>query len=209
MVHVRALREYRGMDAVVAGVFGVGGIVIGAVLNDVSAKRGRREAHAEQRADQRLARELAVAEKLDNALLNATRLVERTPPQELASAIKEAHESWVDAWVAFSPRIRQWPLVDRYVAVGNVLLTYEQIKRPLDSEDQDVMVRAIRNARWALAYFMRGDGVEPARMFPSESEVRRLIATGTKAGDPAGLLRNWVRDNEEPEFRPETLANGD
>jgi hypothetical protein len=58
-------------SVLVGGLFGVGGVILGARLNVLSAKSGRREARKEQREVERLTRQLAVAEQLDKALIKA------------------------------------------------------------------------------------------------------------------------------------------
>jgi hypothetical protein len=134
-----------GMDAVLAGgVFGVVGVLLGAGLNEWSARRGRHEVHLEQQETERHARELVVAERLDEALVNAQKAIESSPTDTLDSALRSAHVVWESAWVAYSPRIRQRELLLRYWAIGSILSEYALNKDSLEPAARRIVGRANR-----------------------------------------------------------------
>jgi hypothetical protein len=188
------------MDPVLAGgLFGVGGVILGAVLSDVSAKRGHKQARDEQRADERRAREVIVAEKLDGALVLASASVDFTSTHALVKAFQKARIAWEEAWVAYSPRISQPELLARYSAVGRILNEYAFNDTPIDSSSRRIVQRAIANARSTLAHFMRGDDLQdPA--FPEGDELGRLLGEGDGTDDPMGPLKAWLATHELPEF---------
>jgi hypothetical protein len=191
------------MDAVLAGgVFGVGGILLGAGLNEWSARRGRREVHREQQEAERHARELVVAERLDEALVNAQKAIEFSPTDALEKALRSARLVWEDAWIAYSPRIRQHELLLRYSAVGSILAEYALSEDSIEPAARRIVGRAIANARSTLAHFMRGGEPLPPTAFPEPDELKQLLAAGDGTNEPMGPLKKWLSENELPEFHP-------
>jgi dsDNA-binding SOS-regulon protein len=186
------------MDSLLAGLIGV---AFGAGLNNLSARRGRKETRDEQREAERHARELEVAERLDEALVRASAKLDRGADQTLADRLAAARDEWQDAWVAYSPRVRQRELLERYSAVGNILTEYT-LNEVSARGAQWIVRRAIANARATLAYFMRGDEELPATTFPEPAELTRLIVEGEGAKDPMGPLKLWLKGRELPEFHP-------
>jgi hypothetical protein len=68
-------------------------------------------------------------------------------------------------------------------------------------------MRAIGNARLALAYWLRGDPLPPAS-FPSSKETIALLGHGDPRPLAAdGSLRTWLAQHEQPPWRPEELKN--
>lgn len=194
-------RDDAVMDvAVVGGLFALGGVVLGAGLNELSARRGRRELINEQREQARHDRELAATELLDEALVRSSLALDRDVGAEAVSTrYSEAHDAWQEGWVAHSPRIRQAELLDRVQAVGTML--HEATMRGGDESavPRYLLARAIANARSALAHFMRGDPLPPTA-FPAPDELIRLLGEGDGTEEPLGPLRAWLTDHPPPEF---------
>lgn len=191
------------MDAVWAGgVFGVVGVLLGAGLNAWSATRGRREVHLEQQETERQARELVVAERLDEALVDAQKAIESSPTDTLEGALRSAHVAWENAWVAYSPRIRQRELLLRYWAIGSILSEYALNKDSVEPAARRIVGRAIANARSTLAHFMRGGESLPPTAFPEPDELKQLLAAGDGTNEPMGPLKKWLSENELADFHP-------
>lgn len=190
------------MDAaVVGGLFALGGVVLGAGLNELSARRGRREVIAEQREQARHERELAAVELLDEALVRASLGLDRDVGESLSKRYSQAHDAWQEGWVAHSPRIRQPELLDRIQVVGTML--HEATMRGEDEQavPRHLVARAIANARAALAHFMRGDSL-PSSAFPAPDELIKLLGEGEGTKDRLGPLRAWLGEHPAPEFHP-------
>ena len=189
------------MDAaVVGGLFALGGVVLGAGLSELSARRGRRELIAEQREQARYDREFAAAELLDEALVRSSLALDRdVGANSVAKRYSEAHDAWQEGWVAHSPRIRQPELLERIQAVGTML--HEATMRGGDEKGvpRYVLARAIANARSTLAHFMRGDPLPPSA-FPAPDELIKLLGEGDGSEDPLGPLRAWLTDRPQAEF---------
>jgi hypothetical protein len=73
-------------SAILGGLFALGGVVLGAGLNELSARMGRRELLAEQREHARHERELAAAEFLDASLVRVSRPLTATSTARLSAS---------------------------------------------------------------------------------------------------------------------------
>ena len=99
-----------------------------------------------------------------------------------------------------TPHLADAELEERYRAVGTILMELR------DREDDGlhagtgvmIAMRAIGNARLALAYWLRADRL-PAASFPSSEETNQLLG----AGDANPLLadaplRRWLNEHPQP-----------
>lgn len=155
------------MDGAVAGaLIGVGGIVLGVGLTGAVDHLARRNMSREQREQARHARELIAVEQLDEALIEASSFLDRESPESLEERYADARDAWAKGWVAYSPRIRQRELLDRYQAVGSILNEVVLSNRTTKQVTRRIVVRAIANARTTLAHFMRGENALPDASFP-------------------------------------------
>jgi hypothetical protein len=186
-------------DAVVAGLFGVGGVVLGVVLTAGVDHVARNHVSEEQREQARHARELIAAEQLDEALIRASTSLDRDTDRPLLKRYEEAHDAWEEGWVAYSPRIRQRELLDRYQVIGNILNEVLIGDRSTNHVTRRIVARAIANARSTLAHFMRGDDLPPAS-FPGHDELTRLLGEGDGLDDPMKPLKDWMTSHPEPRF---------
>jgi hypothetical protein len=186
-------------DAVAVGL-SLGGVVLGAALNDLSARRGRRESHKEQREQVRRARELVAVENLDEALIGASRALDDPKRGPLAPRYVLAREALQDGWVRDSPRIGSREARDRYRVIdmflGEVMLSEGDPPRAT----LYMAARAIANARATLAHLMRGDEELPPAAFPDPDALIRLLGEGDGQDDPLKPLKDWLSDHPEPEF---------
>lgn len=188
---------------VVGGLFGLGGVVLGFALNTVATSRTRRALSAEAREREKSERELQVAERLDEALVRASRALDGDLAVSVEERYKVAHEHWQDGWVAYSSRLRRPDLLRRYEAVGAILMEVVVGGRSAREIPRHVIARAIANARAALAFFLRGDDGLPRPAFPEREELRSLLADGDiSGGDPSGPLKTWLDEHELPVFHP-------
>ncbi len=190
------------MDDVVTGaLIGVGGVVLGVALTAGFDYLARRHVREEQREQARHARELVAAEQLDEALIRASEALDRNAhTMTLEQRYVVAHKEWEAGWVAYSPRIRQPELLDRYSAVGGILNEVLLSGRTTLEVPRRLPRRAIANARATLAYFMRGDKELPATSFPEPTELIGLLGEGDGLEDPMEPLKDWVTSHPEPEF---------
>jgi hypothetical protein len=191
------------MDAaVVGGLFALGGVALGAVLSDLSSRRGRRELIAEQREQARHTRELDAAELLDQALVKVSlaldRDVTKTPVQERYSLARNA---WQQGWVAHSSRIQHRELLERVEALGTLLQEATMRGEDERAVPPSVVARAIANARAGLARFMRGEPLEASAFSPQE-ELLALLGKGDGTADPLGPLKVWLAKHPDPDFHP-------
>jgi hypothetical protein len=184
------------------------GAVLGAVLGfggSLLLRRGEREW---QRSRDSFARELQVVKPLDEALVETQLRVTGAGVQEGQSRWEAAHREWENGWVRLTPHLTDDELEDRYKAVGTILTELR-----LRNSDQDdglhagspvmIVMRAIGNARLALAYWLRGNQLPPAS-FPSSQQTIELLGQG----DPRPLaadapLRRWLAEHDQPPWRPE------
>jgi hypothetical protein len=193
-------------SAILGGLFAPGGVVLGAGLNELSARMGRRELLAEQREHARHERELAAAEFLDAALVRVSEAVDRHVNGEtLGDRYSAARDAWQEGWVAYSPRLRQPELLDRFQAVGS-LLTEATLNAHGETEvPRHYIARSVANARSSLAHFMRGDPLPPTA-FPSSAELVALLGQGDGTADRFAPLRGWLDGHAMPEFHPLELG---
>jgi hypothetical protein len=156
----------------------------------------------------RVAREMQVVRPLDEALVAVQRYVQGRGRYELGedeTRWSAAHQSWEDGWVELTPHLADAELEDRYRSVGTILM---ELSDRAEDEPRvhvgamiNVAMRAIGNARLALAYWLRGEPLPPSS-FPSSEELLRLLG----AGDPTPLaaeapLRTWLKEHEQPPWR--------
>lgn len=109
-----------------------------------------------------------------------------------------------------TPHLTDDTLEERYKAVGTILLELHDRENDEDGlhagSPVQIAMRAIGNARLALAYWLRGDQLPPAS-FPSPEETIALLGQG----DPKPLaadapLRKWLQEHPQPSWRPTTAA---
>jgi hypothetical protein len=133
-----------------------------------------------------------VIPSLDAALLAAQRFVEgRDDPGE-RTRWDAAYREWQDAWVTYSPHLGDDDLEARYQAVGSTLVQLG-LHGDHDSVGMsalvNVAVRAIINARIALAYTRRRDPL-PSGVVPIERRAgassRAVGRSGTETGRLTG-----------------------
>jgi hypothetical protein len=196
-------------SAVTSGLFGLGGVILGVVLNTVGTTRTRKQVSAEERERERerRQRELLVAERLDEALVYASAALDRSVTRgrgvpTLEDHYRDAYDHWAEAWVAYSSRLRQPELLRRYDAIGLLLMEVVHRDRTSVEIPRHVVARAIANARVTLAYFMRGEEQLPPATFPEPDELRRLLGEGDGQIDPLHPLKHWLSQHPMPEFHP-------
>jgi len=194
-------------EVVVGGLFGVGGVVLGVVLNGVVDSHTRKRVREEQMEQARHTRELVAAESLDEALIAASSALDQST-KPLEERYADARDAWEEGWVWYSPRIRQRELLNRYEVVGSILAEVVHNTRTTKDVPRHVVARAIANARSTLAHFMRGDGL-PATAFPEPAELRSLIIEGETGGedDPMGPLKRWSLAHPLPNFHDDRAAS--
>src|SRR5271165_3935893 len=127
----------------------------------------------------------------NEGLVAAQKAVEDSPTETFTAGCSAAHEEWGKAWVAYSPRLRQQDLLDRYQAVGSILSEVTLNDHPPGVIPRRFVWQAIANARATLGRFMRGDEL-PANAFPTSPELVGLLGKGESSGDPGGPLRAWI-----------------
>jgi hypothetical protein len=198
---VRGPRDPASVEpALIGGIFGLSGVVIGASLNAWSASWGRKQVSAEGREKERRERELVVAERLDEALVRASAALDRDRSLPLDQRYQQAYDEWQDAWVAYSSRLRQPELLRRYRSVGSLLAEVVLNDRTAKQFPRHMVATAIANARATLAFFMRGEDALPPTAFPEPAELRRLIGEGDRLPDPARPLKDWLGQHPMPDF---------
>jgi hypothetical protein len=150
------------------------------------------------------ARDIQIARPLDDALVATQRRVTGELVPEGDSRWTAAHGEWQDGWVRITPHLTDGELEERYKAVGTIML--ELNERSGDTGVSTgtlvtVAMRAILNARLAVAYFLRGVPLPPA-CFPSPQETIELLGQGDPnplAAD--GPLRRWIAAHDPPPWR--------
>jgi hypothetical protein len=178
--------------------------VIGAFLGFGGSFFLRRGEHAWQEQRDRFARDLQVAQPLDHALIEIQRRIQNELVPDGESRWMAAYDEWQDGWVRITPHLTDGELEDRYRVVGTILLE-------LNDRDGEhgiraatlvqVAMRAILNARIAVAYFLRGASLPPA-CFPGSHETIELLGQGEP--NPLahnGPLRQWLGEHEPPPWR--------
>ena len=146
-----------------------------------------------------------VIPSLDAALLSAQRFVEGRDDPGKATRWDAAYTEWQNGWVPYTPHLGDDELEARYRAVGSILMDLKLH----DHDDAvgmsalvNVAVRAIINARIALAYARRGETLPPAS-FPSSDELVLLLGQGDPSPyRPDAPLRRWLDGHPEPPWRP-------
>jgi hypothetical protein len=133
--------------AIISGLFGIGGVVVGVVLTAVVGARTRKQVSEEQREQARHARELVATEHLDEALIRASEALDRQTSRPLEDRYADARAAWEEGWVAYSPRLRNRGLLDRYEAVGSILAEVVLSDRAAKELPRHIVARAIANAR--------------------------------------------------------------
>jgi hypothetical protein len=136
--------------AVIGGLFGLGGVTLGAGLNYLAAKRTRAEVSADQREQARHARELVAAERLDEALVEASRALDAAHDISLEDRCRNVRLVWEEGWVRYSPRIHQAEVLARYESVGSILAEVVLGDRTAREVPRHIVARAIASARATL-----------------------------------------------------------
>jgi gas vesicle protein len=150
------------------------------------------------------ARDLQIARPLDDALVETQRRIQGELVPDGESRWMAAHGEWQDGWVRITPHLTDAELEERYQAVGTILLELNDRSGEAGvSAGTLVMVamRAILNARLAVAYFLRGVSLPPA-CFPGPQDTIQLLGQG----DPTPLvadapLRRWLAEHDPPPWR--------
>ncbi len=181
------------LPAVIGAALGVGG---GLLLRRGEHKWG------EQR--DRFARDLQVAKPLDHALVETQRRVQNELVPEGESRWMAAHREWADGWMRITPNLTDLALEERYRAVGTILLAVNDFDGAgchSAAAVVQIAMRAILNARLAVAYFLRGTPL-PSPCFPSAQETIDLLAEGEPEPFHAnGSLRQWMAAHDPPPWR--------
>lgn len=184
--------------------------VIGAALALAAGLFIRRGDRAWQMSRDAFARQMQVVTPLDAALVEAQRRVTGVGVPAGESRWELAHHEWETGWVRLTPHLASLALEERYQAVGTIL----QELRDREGEDDGlhagspvmIAMRAIGNARLALAYWLRGDPLPPA-CFPTSAETITLLSQGDPRPLAAdGPLRTWLNQHEQPPWRPDPPA---
>lgn len=148
---------------------------------------------------------MQVVKPLDDALVQSQLRVEDVGVPEGASKWDLAYDEWKNGWVRLTPHLADAELEERYKAVGTILT---EIRLRGDHNDGlhagsplMIVMRAIGNARLALAYWLRGDALPPAS-FPSSEQTILLL----RQGDPRPLaadapLRRRLGEHAQPPWR--------
>ncbi len=141
-----------------------------------------------------IGREVDAAERLDEALV---KVFSAFQGQRDGQAHMDAFNAWSDAWVAYALRIENVELTERYRSVATMLMELidaEQIHGAQRTPTRHV-VEAIRNARVALAHFIRDQGELPPSSFPGPVELVTLLNEGEGQRDKLGPLRAWLKEH--------------
>jgi hypothetical protein len=180
--------------------------VVGALLGFGGSLFLRRSEREWQRSRDSFTREMQVVKPLDDALVEAQRRISGYDVPEGESKWQLAHQEWENGWVRLTPHLTDAELEDRYKAVGTILMELHDRKVEGDGlhagSPVQIAMRAIGNARLALAYWLRGEVLPPAS-FPSSKETIVLLGQGgPKSLEADAPLRNWLREHEQPPWRP-------
>jgi hypothetical protein len=162
-----------------------------------------REVVWQEQRDQ-MARALQIARPLDDALVKVQEIVLKQSDHDWISRWTLAYEEWQQGWVRHAPFLTDEELDARYEAVGTILLELHDRADDPDAKRAtlaSIAMRAIGNARIALAYFLRGRPLPPAS-FPTRTETVELL----EQGDPRPLateapLRRWLAQHKAPPWR--------
>jgi hypothetical protein len=191
------VHEYEPVTTALIAVGGtVAGVVLGWLLQGWSSRRTRAEERRERRDWARHEREVEAAERLDEALAKVFSAFQG--PRD-GQAHMQAFNDWSDAWVAYALRIENDELMDRYRSVATMLMELidaEQIQGEQRPPTQHA-VEAIRNARVALAHFIRDQGELPPSSFPEPAELVKLLNEGEDQQDKLGPLRAWLKEHRD------------
>ncbi len=169
----------------------LGGVVLGSALQWRIARRVREDERNERRDWARHEREIVAAERLDDALVRAFSAFQGIPE---GGAYPQAFNDWSDGWIAYSERVNQPDLRDRYQAVATMLMELIDAETMGQSASRNHAVAAIRNARVALAHFIRDEGELPPSTFPKPNELVQLLNDGDAQGDRLRPLKEWLRE---------------
>lgn len=181
-------------------------VFVGAVLGYLASTLGRRSERSWQTKRDEYASQTLVVKPLDEALVLAQMRIQNVDVPDGESRWAAAHRAWEDGRVRLTPHLTDGELEARYHAVGTILKELEDHDSMGTEIPRSAMVtvamRAIANARCALAYWMRGDPLPP-RSFPDSQKTLELLGQG----DPQPLaadapLRTWLREHEQPPWRP-------
>jgi len=208
------------LPAVIGAALGVGASLL--------LRRGERSWQAERERDQRkwqrareadarawqeqrdrFARELQIAQPLDAALVATQRRVQGRDVPDGSSRWALAHDEWESGWVPLTPHLADPELETRYQAVGTILSEFMLDDQPgaQMSTKVQVAMRAIGNARIAIAYFLRGEPLPPLS-FPTPGQVNELLGSGGPKPLAADApLRTWLATHDVPPWR--TPTDGD
>lgn len=157
-----------------------------------------------QREQAAFERQLGVARRFDEALVETERRILNRDVPEGVDRWEVAQKEWEEAWVRESPFLDSRDLKNRYEAAGRILTEialYDGRARP--NQLRKIALRATLNARLGIAYFGREEDLSP-ECFPGGE----LLTEQLGAGDPDALLPNaplsdWLDDNPPPPWHPE------
>ena len=179
---------------------------VGALLGFGLSMFLRRSEREWQRSRDSFTREMQIVKPLDEALVEAQRRISGYDVPDGESRWKLAHQEWENGWVRLTPHLTDDELDDRYKAVGTIVMELGDREAAGDGlhagSPVQIAMRAIGNARLALAYWLRGDPL-PAASFPSAKDTVILLGQG----DPKPLaadapLRMWLQEHQQPPWRP-------
>ncbi len=188
------------------GVAGtLGGVKYGASLQRSADAGAREEERATRREEARREREIVAAERLDEGLVKVFEAFQGIHGDQRGKMHMQAFDDWSEAWVAYGPRIGDAELGERYRSVATMLMDLIDAEQLQGETNPTTMhaVEAIRNARAALAHFIRDQGELPASSFPGPSELVALLNEGERDGDRLAPLRAW--QNRERANKVQTL----
>ena len=174
----------------------------GAVVGFVGALVLQSRNQGWQLKRERFANQLQVVVPLDEALVQTQLII--TDGRSTASGPdwQAAHDEWETGWVRLTPRLHEAEIESRYDTVGAVLkdLMLSDLQ-PQRGSAVKVVMRAISNARIALAYWGRDERL-PERSFPSPEEVIQLLGQGDpQPYSPDAPLQRWLKEHEQPGWR--------
>jgi hypothetical protein len=175
----------------------IGGAALGFGLSELSAWRARRDEREHTRRERVRERQLEAVQGLDRALeaAHASFPMSVAPDQVGEKQVKLAHDHWHDGFFKEVPYVRDRELLDRYDAVGWVLLScWLEAGRGHDV-DTWFIIRAIDNARQACTALIMDEPLPP-RTFPTRDEVAKMVRI-RRDGYDWSALSDWLLEHPE------------
>jgi len=171
--------------ALIAAGSTLGGVVLGWLLQAWSSKGARAQEREDRRDDARREHEVKVFSAFQGI-----------HGDERGQKHMEAFNDWSEGWVAYGPRIGDAELGERYMSVATMLMDLIDAEQINGEERPSTLhvVEAIRNARAALAHFIRDQGELPPSSFPNPRELVELLNEGERDDDRLGPLRKWQQE---------------